>query len=144
MQYSENGVVIQQIVTSTTVDVGLGSPVTQTSTLEATPPSVIAPPDPQPGFATTFRLEGDGIEVDGSLEILRRETLTIGGESVEVLVVDLVFDYSGEVDGRQTATWWVRPDDLLIVREESQMQATSGGFQFRQQQTSQLRSLQPA
>jgi hypothetical protein len=143
LQYGVEGVVLHGATTSTTVEV-FGNQITNGGPLVAMPPTVIAPVGAAPGDVAKVRLEGDGVIADVRIELLRRETLTIGGEDVEVLVAQVDYTFSGEIEGKSTVTWWVRPDDLLTVREESALDVTSQGSRYQESHTSQLRSLRAA
>lgn len=143
LQYGVEGVVLHALESTTTVR-PLGSDVTNHSRLVAKPPTVIAPVDMAVGFRTTLHLEGDGVTADGTVHITGREQLTIGGATVDVFIIDVDVTFKGDTEGEQHSTWWVRPSDLLVVREKSNLEAASDGITYREEQTSQLRSLSAA
>ncbi len=143
LRYGVEGAVLLASTIESTVEI-FGSPFTSTNELEADPPVLIGPLDAEVGFRATLHLVSDDVTVDGTLEIIRRETVTIGGTAVDTFVVDVHYDLSGEVEGTSDATWWVRPSDLLNVREEVATDVESRGLRYTEQYEAVLTSLEAA
>ncbi len=143
LRYGVEGVVLLSTVLESTVDV-FGSPFTQQTNLEAKPPVVIAPNGVDVGDRASLHLVGDEVEVDGAMTVVARETVTVAGKAVDTLKVEVQYTLTGEIEGTSNATWWVRPSDLLIVREISSTDVMSRGLRYREEYESTLTRMSPA
>ncbi len=142
-RYGVEGVVLLGTVLESTVDV-FGSPFTSVEEFDADPPVTVAPRGGGVGFHADLRLVGDDVTITGTLDVVREEQVTVGGEVVDAYVVEVVYDLSGSIEGRSTATWWVRPADLLRLREETRTDVESRGIRYQEQYEATLTSLTPA
>jgi hypothetical protein len=111
-------------------------------------PPVLLLPDPgTPGARWSWQ----GTSTDGSTtvsaanQLVRRETLTVGGERVATVVLQTHLVITGK-DLRYTAdqTSWVAPAYRLPVRTHSKGSGTYGAFPFSFDITDALRSVHPA
>jgi hypothetical protein len=96
------------------------------------------------GDRLTFTLEGSDVRVETTVDVLRRESITIGGKAVQSIVIRIASRFSGDVNGTSTATNWLRPSDSLLLREESQSDVTAGFTRVRTNYNAKLDSLTPA
>jgi hypothetical protein len=75
-------------------------------------------------FAMTSRSGDTTVQADS--RVVRRETLTVGGEQVRATVVESTLDIDNpELDATQTRTTWVAEDLGLTLREESTTTGTA-------------------
>lgn len=141
-RFTGDGVVLVEVVTENTVEF-LGSTYENSQTFVADPPTVVLPPGLPEGFSTTFRLRNDGTTIDGQVKIGGWSVVEIGDDQVSTRIIDLRYRFSGDAEGEQQATWRVRPDDALVVTEDSRLDLTSRGVRYREWQTSRLLDLRP-
>ena len=88
--------------------------------VQASPPVLALPADAAPGRTWTWRLTStDGLtSVDSTFRALRTETLTIAGQRVPALVVEVVLSLSGDIVSTLTQTTWVSLERRLVVRQD--------------------------
>jgi len=80
-----------------------------------------------------------------SSKIPSRATVTIGGQSHDVLVVDSVLRITGtEFDLTDTLRDWVSTADSLILKERAVTDGTAYGASYKSDVTRQLRSTDPS
>lgn len=82
--------------------------------------------------------------LNGSFRIDRNETLTIGGEQVQTVVLVGVLKASGDIDFTSNTTNWVAPSKGLVVRTDTTTDGTIRGVTFHQQSSQVLASTKPA
>lgn len=109
------------------------------------PPELVAPTNPSPGFHTEFSTESTngGIRADVTIDITDRETVTIGGTSVDTLVLVTHIEFEGDIDGESTSTDNIDPERSLRVREDSVSDIRFGPTTAHTEYVATLRSLSP-
>jgi hypothetical protein len=107
------------------------------------PPLVIRTGAPA-GDRVSFTIQGSGITATTDVEVLRRESITIGGAAIQAVVVRLHTTFSGDVEGEETATNWLRPADGLLLREDVSSNVAAGFTQVRTNYTATLERPTPA
>jgi hypothetical protein len=113
--------------------------------VQATPPVLALPADAAPGRTWTWRLTStDGLtSVDSTFRALRTETLTVGGQRVEALVVEVVLSLSGDIVSTLTQTTWVSIERRLVVRQDETSDGRFGVVSFSGKTSETLVSLAP-
>ncbi len=109
------------------------------------PPELVAPTNPAPGFHTEFSTESTngGIRADVTIDISDRETVTIGGTSVETIVLVTHIEFEGDIDGESTSTDNIDPERSLRVHEDSVSDIQFGPTTAHTEYVATLRSLSP-
>lgn len=109
------------------------------------PPELVAPTNPSPGFHTEFSTESTngGIRADVTIDITDRETVTIGGTSVDTVVLVTHIEFEGDIDGESTSTDNIDTDRSLRVREDSVSDIRFGPTTSHTEYVATLRSLSP-
>jgi hypothetical protein len=74
----------------------------------------------------------------------RADTVTIGGQSVDTLVVETDLTFSGDINGTGHLTSWVSNTYKLAVRNHSSLDATYTTFHFTSDVTAELLDLRPS
>lgn len=138
--YRDTGVHIEHLKIVSSSSFG-----TFTFEFEFDPPELVLPTDPDVGFHTQFSVKSsDGsIEADVTIDITGRETLTIGGTSVETLKTKTVVVFSGTFDGKSTWNDNVDPERYLVVREDRVSDTEVGVSEFHNEYVATLQKLQP-
>ena len=77
-------------------------------------------------------------------QVLRTETITIGGQRVDTVVLHSRLVVSGEIDYTADVTSWVATDYQLPVKDHTKGSGNAGGFAFTTDITSTLRSVHPS
>ena len=113
--------------------------------VEASPPVLALPADAAPGRRWTWRLTStDGLTTaDSSFRVLRNEPITIGGERVDAVVVEVVLSLSGDVVATLTQTVWVDMQRRLVLRQDEASQGRFGVVTFTGSTSDTLVSLTP-
>jgi hypothetical protein len=96
------------------------------------------------GDRLTFTLEGSDVRVSTTVDVLRRESVTISGKSVQTVVIRIVSSFSGDVNGTSTAINWLRPSDGLLLQEDSRSDIQAGFTRVRTNYTAKLEKLAPS
>lgn len=109
------------------------------------PPELVVPTNPSPGFHTEFSTESTngGIRADVTIDITDRETVTIGGTSVDTIVLVTHIEFEGDIDGESTSTDNIDPQRSLRVREDSVSDIRFGPTTAHTEYVATLRSLSP-
>lgn len=134
--FAEDAVRLHSLENQTTVN--FFGQITETSRFTADPPGVVATAGMGPGDVMSFQMQGDGTTADVTITVLREESMTIGGETVEAVVVEQVTRLSGDVEGTSRAVNWHRSGDLLTLREEVTSDFTAQGQRIRSEHTAVL------
>ena len=116
---------------------------TTTRDREWSPPLLRLPLRPRVGQEWGGPFTAGDLRLQIGNEVLRREPLEIGGETVEdVFVIESRQRITGEYTGERTETFWYSPDTGLVVRYaiESELDGPTD-FDITAEQT--LRSLTP-
>lgn len=79
-----------------------------------------------------------------SHEVIRTETITVGGKAVQTVVVQSRVVISGDVSYTSDVTTWVVPSLRLPVKDHTVGKGTFGGLQVTSDTTSLMRSTSPA
>ncbi|MEY2423281.1 MAG: hypothetical protein QOI95_3348 [Acidimicrobiaceae bacterium] len=82
--------------------------------------------------------------VHQSSRIDRTETVTIGGQSVDTVVVETDLTFSGDINGSGHLTSWVSPIYKVGVRSHSTLDATYATFHLTSDITADLLDLRPS
>jgi hypothetical protein len=77
------------------------------------------------------------------IDFVRMETITIGGQPVNTMVIHQVGTLSGGLTGTQTMDAWVAPQNDLFVKTHSTGDVHSGVFEAKSDVTSTLEKLTP-
>lgn len=91
------------------------------------PPALALPGDAVPGRTWAWRAtttDGQTV-VDSSFRAVRTEDVTVGGQRVPTLVVEVVLTLTGDVVSTSRQTLWVSTARRLVVRQD---EATDGRF----------------
>lgn len=144
LDYRADGV----FLVSAKVSVVLGSFVTAASLLPSAP-VLFVPTGATPGAHTEADVPTDtGAPVRFVVDVLRTEAVTVGGASVNALVVrSVATSLPGAANTtRQELTVWFDPGSRLVVKESTLLTASAlGGLvQFKANSESTLQSLRPA
>jgi hypothetical protein len=117
----------------------------QTIHFVGNPPPLAAPTGVKPGQSVEFDLSSDppGTSIHLKVDFVRNETLTVGGQSVDTLVIHQVGTLSGNVRGTQSADSWVSPKYNLFVKTHSVGDVTASGVNVKSDVTSTLQKLTP-
>jgi hypothetical protein len=108
------------------------------------PPPLILRTGAPNGDRLTFTMEGSDVEVTTTVEVLRRESISIGGTSLTAVVIRIVSRFSGSVSGTDTAINWIRPSDGLLLREEDHADLQAGFTRVRTDYKAKLERLTPS
>lgn len=110
-------------------------------------PAVLLVPDPAKVGATW---SWSAVSTDGQTtakadnQVLRTETLTIGGTAVPCVVLRTHLVLSGDLSYDAIVTTWYTPDHRLAVKDNSKGKGSYSGFPFSTDITSVVRSVQPS
>lgn len=118
--------------------------VTDVRTFQPNPPPLILRAGAPNGDHLTFTIEGSGVTAMSEVDVLRRETITIGGKSLQAIVIRIHTTFSGDVEGEETATNWLRPSDGLLLRDQSNATVDAGFTTVKTNYLATLKNLTPA
>lgn len=138
--FSTEGVSLARLKVTTVVSEGF----TDEREWVLDPPELIATPNAAPGDRLTFTMDDGETRADVTIEVLREEALNVGGTEVTTVVARTTTQLSGQVEGEQTTTSWIRREEFLPVREEGSSDVRSGPVRAQGDYEAQLRSLDPA
>ena len=117
--------------------------ITDVEDFVANPPALVAPTGAKPGDHLEFDLSGSGTNVHVTIDIQRRETLTIGGQATDTLVSHQAATLSGKITGTTTSDSWISPQYDLAVKDHTVSDLTAYGAKAHSDITSQLQKLTP-
>ena len=138
LDYQPQGVYLVEVKVSTKTTLGA-----QNFDFVANPPALAAPTGAKPGQSVEFDLSGSGTNVHVKVDFVRTETLTIGGQNVDTMVVHQVSTLSGTLTGTQTSDAWVSPQYDLFVKDHTVADITAYGVKAHSDISSQLQKLTP-
>lgn len=99
----------------------------------------------RPGRAWSDAGRCDDLRIALEAEVLRRDSVRIGGRDVPAFVVRIRIEAEGdEMEDRTTTTAWLSPDHRLTLRSESLSEGTIQGAAYTQELSERLVSLTPA
>ncbi|MBV9410220.1 MAG: hypothetical protein JO148_01380 [Acidimicrobiia bacterium] len=118
----------------------------QTLDFVGNPPPIAAPTGVKPGQAVDFDLSSNppGTNIHVHIDFVRMETITIGGQPVDTMVIHQVGTLSGKYTGTQTEDAWVAPQDDIFVKTHSVADVKYGAFSAHSDVTSTLEKLTPS
>ena len=102
----------------------------------------------EPGTTWEITCEAEDTRMDGTIEMVGREVLEVGGTAVRTVHLRLDGEVSGDLEGRQQTDRWLAPDHGgLLIREESTTRARvsspMGEVDYREDYRLDLLSLRP-
>jgi hypothetical protein len=141
LDYKPEGVYLVEVKVTTYTGTGFN----QTLDFVGNPPPLAAPTGVKPGQSVDFDLSSNppGTNIHVHIDFVRNETITIGGQPVNTLVIHQVGTLSGNINGTQTMDAWVSPQYDLFVKSHSTSDATASGVHFTSDVTSTLEKLTP-
>jgi len=117
----------------------------QTVEFTANPPALAAPTGVKPGQSVVFDLTGSGAGIHVRIDFLRMESVTVGGQTVDTIVLHQVATFSGSLTGTQTSDSWVVPKDHFVVKDHTVSDITAyGSLKAHSDITSALERLTPS
>lgn len=81
--------------------------------------------------------------VKSDFTVLRTESIVIGGESVQTIVLEATVVTDGDIKSTSTRTIWVSEAYRLIMRQDEKINGSYGGFAFSGDTSSVLQSTKP-
>src|SRR5438270_10188141 len=120
LDFQPQGVYLVEIKIATKAG-ALGS---QTLDFVANPPALAAPTGVKPGQSVEFDLSGSGTNIHVHIDFVRMETITIGGQAVDTMVIHQTATLSGNINGSQTSDSWVAPQYDLSVKDHTVAEPT--------------------
>ena len=141
LQYRADGVYLESLKIQATT-----AGFTVTYDFRPSPAKLVAPAGTEVGDHLEFSMEStDGsIQADVAVDVQARETLTIGGQSVDTFKVRTHTTFEGDVEGESTSTSNMSPTHSLTVREHSVSDARLGITESHTEYTATLQSLNPS
>jgi hypothetical protein len=117
----------------------------QTLDFVGNPPPLAAPTGVQPGQSVDFDLSSNppGTNIHVHIDFVRMETITIGGQPVNTMVIHQVGTLSGQYAGTQTQDVWVAPQYDLFAKSHQVSDVKFGAFSAHSDVTSTLEKLTP-
>jgi len=117
----------------------------QTYDFVGNPPPLAAPTGVQPGQSVDFTLSDPktNTTIQVHIDFVRMETITIGGQAVNTMVIHQVGTLSGSLKGTQTSDSWVSPQYDLFVKTHATANVQQGAFAVQSDVTSTLEKLTP-
>ncbi|HUQ39441.1 MAG TPA: hypothetical protein VM030_04755 [Acidimicrobiales bacterium] len=82
--------------------------------------------------------------VTSSFTLVGHETLTIGTEKVDTLVIDATVQTSGDITSTSTQKIWASPAYRLVVQDQGTTDGSFGGTKFHSEISRKLKSTKPA
>jgi hypothetical protein len=118
----------------------------QTLDFVGNPPPLAAPTGAKPGQSVDFDLSSNppGTNIHVHIDFVRMETITIGGQPVDTMVIHQVGTLSGKYTGTQTEDAWVAPQYDLFAKTHSVADVKFGAFSAHSDVTSTLEKLTPS
>ncbi|MGH9222577.1 MAG: hypothetical protein ACRD2W_01970 [Acidimicrobiales bacterium] len=138
--YRSDGVYLVSLKLTATVLV-----VTQAAELRPPSPVLFLPKDAAPGYHREMDIPtstGQGT-AHLVLDVRRAERVTVGGQGVDTLVVQLVTALGGQIGGQVDITVWLAPANRLWVKERFVANAATpdGALQYHSEYDATLQSL---
>ena len=137
--YQADGVHLVHIKVTTTY-----AGITDVRDFQPSPTPLIAPTGAGPGSHVHFTMTGSGTTADVTIDVLRTETVDIGGMPINAFAVRTVTNLSGQVNGQTTSDTWVAPDHDLTLKEHVVTDATVGLNSVHSDYTATLQSVAPS
>jgi hypothetical protein len=116
--------------------------------LRPTSAPLLVPAGAAPGAHTDFDLDnGNGGVAHATVDVTGRETVTVGGQAVDTLVVRTAITLPpGQVSGVIALTGWFAPSARVWAKESFMADASAAGglFTFHSQYEATAQSLRPS
>jgi len=109
-------------------------------------PVLTMPVPAQIGKAWSWTMKSTDGKTTASLtaKIVRRETVTVGGQAIKAWVIEGTLKLTGDFTYTDQRTSWHDDSRLLEVKERSRGSGSYGGMAFTTDMTSTLRSVRPS
>jgi hypothetical protein len=120
--YIEEGVYLTYVKITATFPGGF----TDVRELQPSKPALIAPTGAGPGTTASFTMQGSGTRADVDIAAKSTQKVSIGGTSVNTLVVDTKIEFSGAYEGEQLSTSWFWGKHVLALKEHVRTDVTNG------------------
>lgn len=122
-----------------------GTGFNQTLDFVGNPPPLAAPTGARPGQSVDFDLSSNppGTNIHIHIDFVRTETITIGGQPVNTMVIHQVGTLSGNITGTQTMDAWASQQYDLFVKSHSTADVMASGVHVQSDVTSTLQKLTP-
>lgn len=108
------------------------------------PPPLILGTGAPAGDHLSFTMSGSDVTVVTTVDVLPRQSISIGGKTIQAIVIKIHTEFSGDVTGSGDATNWLRPTDGLLLRETDSSDVQSGFAHVTSNYDAKLDSLTPA
>jgi hypothetical protein len=135
--YSEEGVYLTYVKITATFPGGF----TDVRELQPAKAALIAPTGAGPGSNASFTMQGSGTKADVTIAAKRWEKLSIGGSTVNALVVNTRIVFSGAYEGRQLSTSWFWGKHVLAVKEHVKTDVENGPIRVQSEYEATLTKL---
>ncbi len=139
LQFRSDGVYLDRVKTTTQF-----GPYSNVLDLSPKQPVLVAKPGAGPGAHTEFAMTGSNTTVHVTIDVIRKDRLTIGGRGVDTYLVRTHSTFSGDVQGESTADTWFTPDRLLPVKEHVVTDAQTSAGSSHSEYRAQLKQLSPS
>jgi len=138
--YEDDGVHLAYLKTSTSA-----AGITDTREFRPSPPPLLIPAGAAAGDHREFTMTStDGrITVHVTVDVRGVESVAVAGTSVDALVVDIVSELSGDVEGTQRSRIWIDRQRSLTVKEHAETDARAGLGEVHSEYDATIRRLTP-
>lgn len=140
MLYRQDGVFLVSV--EVTTDVGGG--VRDVRAWRPAHPELLVTTGAEPGYRRQFRMRNSDTTADVTVQVLRREPVSVEGQPLETVVTEIHIELSGALEGSQTTTSWMRPGDLLPVQERFRSDVRNGLLRVQLDYDAKLASTRPS
>ena len=138
LEFRSDGVYLDRVKTTTQF-----GPYSNVLDLAPKQPVLVAKPGAGPGAHTEFAMTGSNTTVHVTIDVIRKDRLTIGGQAVDTYLVRTHSTFSGDVQGESTADTWFTPDRLLPVKEHVVTDAKTSAGSSHSEYRAELKQLSP-
>lgn len=110
---------------------------------EVNPEALWIPADPKEGDTWESRFDSDGYTTSFSSTVTGTEKVSVGGQEFDTIVIERVSEYSGDLSGGWTDTFWWSPELNLPVKLAVTGESKQGLGVFSQDSELTLTSAEP-
>jgi hypothetical protein len=139
LEFRSDGVYLDRVKTTTAF-----GPYSNVLDLRPKQPVLVGKPGAGPGSHVEFTMTGSNTTAHVTLDVIRKERLTIGGRPVDTLLVRTHTTFSGDLQGESTDDTWYTPDRLLPVKEHVVTDAKTSAGSFHGEYSAELKQLSPS
>jgi len=139
LEFRDGDVYLDRVRSTTTY-----GPVTDVRDFRPSRPELVGKAGAGPGFHTEFTMTSSGSSAHVSIDVVREERVTVGGRSVDTLLVRTDTTFSGDLSGESTSDTWYTLDRLLPVKERVVIDAQTSSGSFHSEYRAELKQLAPA